>query len=117
MSDNTVSAKVTLEDDSEVTDSVEYDFGANLDEAVEKFGAEVIFKRFRAQAVVDLQGIMRRHMSGKEPKRGKALQEAVNEWKPGVQKARKSRSEKALELLGGMTPEERAEFLSSLDDD
>jgi hypothetical protein len=115
MSD-TITAKVSVgEDDDEVNGEVNYNFGENLEEAIDLFGTEVVYKRFKAAVVVDLQGIMRRHMSAKEPLFGDDLQAKIDEWKPGVQKARKSKTEKALSLLEGMTADEKAEFIASLD--
>ena len=37
----------------------EYDFGENLQEAIDKFGAEVVFSQYLANAKVKIQGIMR----------------------------------------------------------
>lgn len=123
MSKTQVSARVQDEEDSEKTvaeATVEYNFGENLDEAVRLFSPEVVFKRFKAAAIVDLQSVVRRHLTGKEPKTQDQIQALVNEWKPGLAKPRKSKTEKALSLLAGMSPSERAALLAELsegDDD
>jgi hypothetical protein len=109
------SAKIVGDDGEPAGEAtVSYDFGENLDEAVELFGAEVVYKRFRAAAVVDLQGVIRRNLQGENPKSEEEIQAAIDEWKPGVQRARKSKQEKALDLLEGMSDEERASFLEAL---
>ena len=108
------SALVKDGDEEGPSATVEYDFGSNLPEAVELFGEDVVFKRFKAAAVVDLQGVIRRNLKGDNPKTEEEIQEAVSEWKPGVQKARKSKQEKALDILGEMSQEEKDAFLAEL---
>lgn len=61
---------------------VEYDFGDNLDAAVETCGADTVFSNFKANAKVALQGIMRNNL--KAGKTAEQIQELVNSWKPGV---------------------------------
>ena len=63
-----------------------FDFGANLDEMVEKFGGEVVFTQARAAMKIALQGIMRRYLEN-----GKSVEEIAAiaaDWKPGVQMER-----------------------------
>ena len=119
MSDNNVSAKIQSTG-REIT--VQYDFGSTLDEAVEKFGGDVVFSRFRAAATVDLQGVMRRHMQdqlGKDDKVTQAektddeINEIVAGWKPGLAKPKKSPGDKLKDLLANMDPEARAALLAS----
>ena len=55
MAEEQVSAKITDGDPVQV----QYDFGTDLDEAVELFGAEVVFSRYKSAAVIDLQAYMR----------------------------------------------------------
>lgn len=107
------------DDDDEITAeaTVSYDFGDNLPESIELFGEEVVYKRFVAAATVDLQGLIRRSITGgkdREALSGEALQDAVNEWKPGVAKARKSKTEKALAIVSGMSKEEKLALLAEL---
>ena len=62
--------------------AVAYDFGATLDEAVEKFGADVVFTNFKRTAVITAQAAIRRMMEG-----GKSEEEiatTMQSWKPGV---------------------------------
>lgn len=118
----TVQATATLTDEDgnstgeKVTGSVEYDFGANLDEAVEVFGADIVYAQFKQNATIALQGIMRRAIqSGKS---GDELQAAVAEWKPGVRtRTGKSPADKIKTLLAGKSPEEIAEILNAVASD
>ena len=114
MTVQTVSAKANLEDGSESSGSVEYDFGDDLKSSTDLFGGEVVQRRFKAAAVVDLQGVIRRHLQSDPPLAGKALQEACGEWKPGIQRARKSKVEKAMEMVGDLSDDDRAALIASL---
>jgi len=113
--DKKVSATAKIKDEGgnvveEVTEEVNYDFGSNLDEAVQKFGAEVVFTNFKQSATIALQGRMRAHIS--QGARGTDLQAKVDEWKPGVKSmTRKSPSDKVKDLLSGKSPEEIAKIL------
>ncbi len=69
--------------------TVKYDFGDNLDEATDKFGAEVVFSNFRQHAVVALQNVISGAL-----KTGKDVQEVVDKWKLGMAKPKKSEAEK-----------------------
>lgn len=107
MSNMKIEAKLT---DSEPV-SVEYDFGDTLAEAVEKFGEEVVFTRYKAAAVIDLQALMRNMIRAQKSE--DEIREAVSEWKPGVRQLKgKSKEERARELLGKLSAEERAAILA-----
>lgn len=103
-------------DDEDATScTVEYDFGDNLDEAVSRFGADVVFARFKSASVVDLQALVRRHLQGEKPKTPEEIQALANEWKPGVAtRKRKSTTEKIEELLSGMSEADRAAAIAAL---
>jgi hypothetical protein len=62
--------------------SVEYDFGDNLDMAVEACGADTVFSNFKANARVALQSIVRTHL--KAGSDAEKIQAVANAWKPGV---------------------------------
>lgn len=62
---------------------VTYDFGADLDEMVEKFGKEVVFSNARQSMKITAQAIMRRNLS--KGKTQEEIQEVISSWKPGVQ--------------------------------
>ena len=108
-----ITAKLGKEDDAPSV-TVKYDFGDNLEDATDKFGDEVVYKRFRAAGVIDVQALIRRHMGGEEPKDQKAIQAIVDEWKPGVTKARKSQKDKALDALSKLSETDRDALLSEL---
>lgn len=113
MSAKEIQAKVGKEENSPSI-TVRYDMGDNLDEAVEKFGEEVVFKRFDQSLTIEIQAICRRHMSGENPKAQDEIQKLIDEFKPALQRPRKSTKQKAMELLEGLSDEERAELLASL---
>ena len=110
----TVSAKVGNEENAPSA-SVTYDFGDNLDEAVSKFGADVVYARFKSASTVDLQALIRRHLDSDTPKSQAEIQELANAWKPGVQtKKRKSGAEKIQDLFGEMSEADRQAVLDAL---
>jgi hypothetical protein len=97
---------------------VMYDFGADLEEMVEKFGEQAVFANAQAQMKISLQAAMRRGMS--PDKEGKTsadeeIQEMANGWTPGDRTVtRKTNVEKAMDLLGDMDASERAALLKQL---
>ena len=68
--------KATLKSGTEVT--VNYDFGANLDEMVKKFGPDATFSNAKSQMKIRLQALMR-----ERGEKGVSLENLAN-WKPGV---------------------------------
>lgn len=111
-----IQATATMKDsegnatDEKISGTVQFDFGENLKGAVKLFGEDVVLAQFHQAVVVSLQGIMRRHIQG--GKAGKDLQDAVNEWKPGVKTTvRKSSAEKLKDIFAGKSPEEIATIL------
>lgn len=109
-----ISAKLGTEDNSPSA-TVNFDFGDNLDEAVTLFGADVVYSRFKAAAVVDLQALIRRHLDGETPKTEAEIQALVTEWRPGVTtRKRKSTKEKAEELFATLSEADKAALLEQL---
>lgn len=117
-----ISAKAGQEDDAPSA-TVTYNLGDNLEEAVELFGADVVYRRFTAAATIDIQAMIRRGLLRTEgegdakkpnPMTQEELQAAVNEWKPGQTKPRKSKGEKALDAFNDLSDEEKAELLKQL---
>lgn len=100
--------------------TVAYNFGADLDDAVEKFGAETVFNSFVDRAVINLQGKLRRHieesLAEKDPKPlPKNAQDLVGDWVPAAGTAvRKSPSEKVSVLVGKLSAEDRAALIERL---
>lgn len=114
MTQTTVTAKVGTEENAPSA-SVTYDFGDNLDDSKNLFGADVVHARFKAASIVDLQALIRRHLDSDTPKSAAEIQELATAWKPGVQtKKRKSPGEKIQDLLGDMSEADRATLLETL---
>jgi hypothetical protein len=114
MSDKEISARAGTDEDSPSA-TVSYDFGDDLDGAVEFFGADVVFNKFVAASTVDLQALIRRCLTGENPKTDEEIAVAVAEWKPGVStRKRKSAKEKATEALEALSEDERQALLESL---
>lgn len=105
-----------LQDGDPVT--VEYDYGDNLQEAVEKFGEDIVYQCYKASLVIDLQGFMRSLLRRKPEKGGPATEEEIRtlvaEWTPSRTGTRVTRPpmERLEALLGRLSKEELAEVLA-----
>ena len=114
MSVTEIGARAGTEDDAPSA-TVSFDFGDDLESAVEKFGGDVIFSRFKAAATVDLQALIRRNLKGENPKDEKEIQALVDEWQPGVStRTRKSPQQKAQEAVDALSDDEKEALLASL---
>lgn len=115
MPEETGLIEVTAKTQEGAEATVAYDFGANLDDAVDKYGAEVVFSLFRAQAKIQLQARMRAWMTAEPPKDVNA---AAAMWKPGVVQDRTmdplSVARNYLATLA--SSEDKAKFLEALKD-
>lgn len=109
MAKETISAK-TGKDGAEIT--AQYDFGGNLDGAIKLFGADAVFKVFRAGATVALQGAMRGWAG--QNKKGAELQALADKWKPAQRKEGKSKAQKVMEDFQKMGETERKALLAQL---
>ena len=100
-------------DGEEVVASAEYDFGENLDEMKEKFGAEVTFTSARRTMVIGIQALMRRLIdAGKTPDE---IQQRVALHVPGVVSERVVDPVASLmSSWGTMSDEKKAEILKKL---
>jgi hypothetical protein len=105
-----VTAKVTAGDRADEVFAVKYDLPATIEEAKQKYGEEVVYSRFRQSLVIDLQSFMRTHIK-KDGATPGTVQEAVDQWAPGVRQAAKPLTERIADLMKRMTPDERREFL------
>jgi len=93
--------------------AVAYDFGATLEEAVDKFGADVVFTNFKRTAVITAQAAIRRMLEG--DKSEEEIASAMSTWKPGV--ALERTIDPVASLVGkwdSYSPEEQAEILKKL---
>ena len=95
------------------TASISYDFGANVEEMIEKFKGDVVFTNARANMKITAQGAMRRYLVA-----GKSQDEITSlmaSWIPGVAL---ERTVDPVALLmgkwGSMTDEEKKEVLAKL---
>lgn len=92
---------------------ITYDFGENLDDCADKFGAEVVFSNAVRNFKIDAQAAMRRMLEA--GKSQEEIAEAMSTWKPGV------RMERQIDITGAflskwkdMTDEERQEMLEKM---
>ena len=76
------------------------------------FTESIVVAHARSSITVALQSAIRGLI--KAGKKGAEIQKAVDEWKPGMRTPGKSKLEKASELLGTLTPEERKNLLKQL---
>jgi hypothetical protein len=89
-----------------------YDFGATLDEMVDRFTLEICTAHTKRSLVVAAQGHARNLMrAGKSPQEIKA---AMDSWKPGAPRVSKSKVDRLNELIAQMSPTEREEYIREL---
>ena len=114
--------KAKLKDSPDII-LVNYNFPATLEDAVKKFGADVVFSKAMDSLVIDVQAIVRRHMKAPTDKDGKVtgkgktqaeIQAIVSAWIPGVGAIRRSPVEKIGTLIEQMSPEEKKALLAKL---
>ena len=110
MSLQEVKAKTTKGDRADEVFTVKVDLPDNLAEAKEKYGEEIVFSRFSASVVIDLQSAMRSAIAkdGADPA---SVQAAAEEWSPSVKARGKTMDEKIRDLLGKLSDEERRDLL------
>lgn len=126
MAMETVQAKMQLKDkdDNIILDeegkpawtscSVDYDFGDNLDQAIELCGPEAVHSNYKANARVGLQAIIRGKLkAGHTPE---TIQASVKEWRPGMvmDKVAVDPAVAIKAVFASYSPEKQAEFLKSL---
>jgi len=93
---------------------VNFDFGADLDAMVTKFGASVVHDKAKANMIVGLQSVMRTGID--DGKKGKELQTIADKWVPGIRKAAKPKTQKLKEDYQALSEEQRAELLAMIDE-
>lgn len=108
-----VTAKKKINDEDVVL-TIDVDLGDDLGDAIDKFGEDVVYSGFAANAKITCQAAMRREMgTGKTEDQ---IRERMGEWKPGIKLARVAvdpiQAFKA--KLALMDDEERMEALSEL---
>jgi hypothetical protein len=95
---------------------VTFDFGDTLDEAVAKFGADVVYSNFKKSAVIALQAVVRRELDKKEEaKSNEEITAKVATWKPGVARVSTvDAKETILKKVGKMSKAERDALIEQL---
>jgi len=91
---------------------VEYDFGDNLQDAVEKFGEDVVFSQFKQKCKVALQAVLRNWLAAGVS--DEEIQNKVQAWKIGLGPQKKDPKQKLLEKFASMSDEEKKAFLAEL---
>lgn len=107
-----ISARIKSGDAAGREGTVELELPETTQEAVEKYGEDVVFSRFRAALIIDAQSYMRSQLGKESEPSAEELQTALEEWKPGVRPAGKSTTEKASDLIAKLTAEERDELFA-----
>ena len=87
----------------------DYDFGGTSDGMLQLFGIDIVYRHALQAMTIALQARLRANITDK-----KAMDETVKSWKPGQQRVRKTKLEKASTLIGDMSADERAELLKAL---
>lgn len=91
---------------------VSYDFPADLEGLVEKFGADSVYAAAQGAYVISLQALARRHIE----KSDEEIQNLVAGWNPNERSpaVKQTAFEKASGALSKLSAEERAELLRKL---
>lgn len=113
MSLQEVSAQITDEGHARAGQdfTVKVDLPDSIQEATQRYGEELVYNRFMASLVIDLQSAMRTQIRKEEFTEAK-LQAHIDEWKPKLKARGKSVPEKISDMLAKLTPEEREAVLA-----
>ena len=97
--------------------TVDYDFGENCQEMIEKFGEESVFHHAKADMKVSVQGVMRISIAAGLDDEA-IFTKLESEWEmPSGAPRGKDPTEKINAILGKLSAEDRAAILASLVDD
>ena len=88
----------------------DFDLDEKLQDAVDRYGEAIVFSRYRAQLIIDLQAYMRSLI--KNDKVEDEIKTLVLEWRPGIKAKGKTPAEQAKDLFSKLTAEERADLLA-----
>lgn len=109
----------------EVSGSFDFDFGEDVNAAIEKFGPKVVHTGFIRANIVTAQSAFRSKMRGpkNKPEQRMSPEDAAawmqENWKPELQSTRgvkKSAEDKYFEEVKNMSPEARKEAMQKLRD-
>ena len=95
--------------------TINYDLPQTVDEALQRYGEEVVFSRFQSSLVIDIQSAMRTKI--RKGLNQDEIQAEMEKWEPQVKAVGRTKEEKVRDLLSKLTPEERAELLSEFMED
>jgi len=104
--------KVTKTLESGDTATVNVKFPETVKETLDWIGEPVTMSIINRQLVLKVQSFMSTHLKAK--KTPDEIQAAVNAWKPGLVKPKKSSVDKILEGYGTLSPEEKKAMLEKL---
>lgn len=93
--------------------TVNYDIPETIQEAVNKWGEEVVYSRFKQSLVIDIQSKIRGEIK-KDNATPETVQEAVSQYTPDVKRPGVPFSQKVEDFLKNMDPEERRAFIEDL---
>lgn len=98
-----------------VEGSIEYEVGKDVNEAVDKFGGELVHEFFKRALAVKAQAAIRRELeNGTDPK---DLQQVLGSWDPSAaHTVRKDPKQSILSNFAALSEEERMEILAALKD-
>ncbi len=100
---------------AKITDGPECQVNFTMDntteEAITRYGEDVVFSRYKASLVIDLQSFLRGQMKTDPPKTADEIQGAVDEWAPGVKAKGRSPAERARDIFGKLSEDDRKALL------
>lgn len=103
-------------------ESVNVNIPTTIEEQVKKYGAAFCAERLKKSLVIDYQAVMRGKMYTKATDdtpakiglKGKALQDAIDKYKPTLKARGKSWIDKTKDKIKGMSPEEKRALIAEL---
>lgn len=106
---------------------VTFDFGSDIENAIEKFGEDVVFAAFVASASIDAQNFIRqklealtkdaegKEVAGSYANTDEAILGEFASWKPGIKtRERVSPLDKIKKMLAGMSDAQKTALLAGL---
>lgn len=92
--------------------TVDFDVGDNLADAVDKYGEDIVFERWKRQAKRDLGNAIRTSLnSGKTPER---VAEELSDWRPDVTRRTTGTSKDVVEQFEDLPEDQQEEKLEEL---
>ena len=93
--------------------TITFDFGTGVEDAIAKFGADVVFANFKRSAIITAQAAMRRLLEAN--KSTEEIAEKMAQWKPGIPLERVVDPVAALQnLMKDMSEEQKNALIEKL---